>query len=179
MFQFTWTKILSYSGTLTCSVICADSMESDWACVQVPLEGVQTSTPATSSGWFPPKDHRSPGMYCKVFFRMLSAGSFSRISSSLRFRLKNLMWQNKQLEYDSAMFLKSQVYLGGRPLAFIWIIRGGLLGKGAAILWYEVFAKTRQKAFKSKSHSSGDLPLGLQPWIGTVGSLQSVTDYPN
>lgn len=32
------------------------------------------------------------------------------------------------------MFFKPQAYLEGWPLVFIWIIRGELLGKGAAIL---------------------------------------------
>lgn len=178
MFQFSWTKILSYSGTLTCNTICADSVWSQiehvcrclWRAFRLPLQ-------QHLADGFPRRT-----IACHVLqsiFRMLSIGSFSRISSSLRSRLKDLTWQNKHLGCDSVMFFKSQAYLGGQPLVFIWIIRGGLLGKGAAKLWCEVFAQTRQKAFKSKSHSSRDLPLGLQPWIGTVGSLQSVTDYPN
>lgn len=176
MFQFSWTKILSYSGTLTWNIICADSIRSQTEHVQVPLAGVQTSTPATSSWWLPPKDHR---LSCAAkYFRVLSTGLFSRISSSLRSRLKDLTWQNKQLGCDGAMFFKSQAYLGGRPLVFIWIIRGGF-GEGGCNIVMWGFCQNKTKAFKSKSHSSGDLPLGLQPWIGAVGSLQSVTDYPN
>lgn len=76
----------------------------------------------------------SPVTYGKVFFRRLSTGSFSRISSSLRFQSKDLMWQNKQLGCDSAVFFRSQAYLGGQPLVVHLDIRRGLLRKGAAIL---------------------------------------------
>lgn len=127
--------------------------------MQVPLEGVQTSTPATSSEWFPPKDHRSPGMYCKVFFRMLSAGSFSRISSSLRFQLKDLMWQNKQLGCDSAMFLKSQVYLGGQPWCSFGLLEGGCWGRGLQYCDMRFLPKQDRKHLKV-SHTAQE----TSPW---------------
>lgn len=101
-------------------------------------------------------------------FRMLSIGSFSRITSSLRSLLKDLTWQNKQLGCDSALFFKSQAYLGGWPLVFIWIIRGGLLGKGFQNSDVRFLPKQDRKHLKVMRPSLGTSALNWYCWQPSV-----------